>query len=185
METRRNSENNEDAHMKLVLEEFISEQKYQSKSIADLANAINSLSDRFINIEEELKGSKPICVSTNMQPVQEMIKKSISEMKMVIAAQEQKPIVKKYQLLLFPEQDAKLFYKIVFGRWFLWLFIVLFLTDLYKFGVHWNDNQKELKFQLLKSNRKTLAWDYLYFQGSKGFKRKMDSAYAINSEKEY
>ena len=26
-----------------------------------------------------------------------------------------KPVIKKFQILLFPERDAKLFYKIVFG----------------------------------------------------------------------
>jgi hypothetical protein len=48
------------------------------------------------------------------------------------------PVVKKFQILLFPEQDAKLFYKIVFGRWFLFLVLMLLIINLYKFSVHWS-----------------------------------------------
>jgi hypothetical protein len=182
METKRNSENNEDAHLKLALEEFISEQKTQTKSISDLTGAINSLSDRFINVEEELRKSKPISVSTNMQPIQEIIKKSISDIKVVIATEEQKPIVKKYQLLLFPEQDARLFYKIVFGRWFLWLVVMLFLTNLYKFAVHLADKQSEVKMKTLGNDRINKSWNYLYLKSDKGIKKIMENAYSHSDE---
>jgi len=178
METKKNLENNEDAHLKLVLEEFISEQKSQTKSINDLAGAINSLSDRFIIVEEELKKSKPTSVSTNMQAIQKMLKKSISDIKLVLSTKEQKPIIKKYQLLLFPEQDARLFYKIVFGRWFLWLVVMLFITNLYKVAVHLSDNQSKVKLQLLENDRINKSWNYLYLNGDKGIKRVMENAYS-------
>ena len=182
METKRNSENNADAHLKLVLEQFISEQKSHSKFINDLAGAINSLSDRFINVEDELRKSKQICVSTDIQPFQEMVKKSISDIKMAIATQEQKPIVKKYQLLLFPEQDAKLFYKIVFGRWFLWLVVILLLTNIYRFAVHLTDKQSEVKLQLLENDRINKSWNYLYLEGDQKIKKIMENAYSHAGE---
>jgi hypothetical protein len=177
METKKNSDNNENAHLELVLEEFISEQKSQAKSINDLAGAINSLSDRFVNVEVELSKSKPISVSTNMQPIQEMIKKSLTDIKCIVATESQKSVVKKIQLLLFPEQDARLFYKIVFGRWFMWLVIMLFLTNLYNFGIHWNDNQKEIKLQVLEHDHLKKSWNNLYLKGGKVLRKVMDSVY--------
>jgi hypothetical protein len=89
-----------------------------------------------------------------------------------------KAVTRKFQILLFPEQDAKLFYKIVFGRWFLWLTVMLFITNLYKWSVHYSDTQKEVKLQQLETDGIKKAWNYLYFTGGKSIKRLMDSAYS-------
>jgi hypothetical protein len=86
-------------------------------------------------------------------------------------------IVRKFQILLFPEQDAKLFYKIVFGRWFLFLVLMLLVTDLYNFSIHWSDNQKEIQREQIENDRIKKAWYHLYDQPSKAQKRLMDSAY--------
>lgn len=182
METKKNLENSESINLELVVEEFLSEQKSQTKSINDLACAINSISDRLINIEEEFKKAKPISVATNTQPIEEMIKKSIYDIKMIILANEQKPNVKKFQLLLFPEQDARLFYKIVFGRWLLWLTVILLLTNLYKVTVHWIDRQKELQLQITENDRINRSWNYLYLKSDKGIKKLMDNAYNHSTE---
>ena len=91
-------------------------------------------------------------------------------------------MTRKFQILLFPEQDAKLFYKIVFGRWLLWLTIMLFITNLYKFSINWSDNQKEIKLQNSETDRIKKAWNYLYFQEGKNIKRLMDSAYSKRSK---
>jgi hypothetical protein len=47
-----------------------------------------------------------------------MVKRSIVDIKIIVSTQQQKPIVKKFQLLLFPEQDTKLFYKVAFANGF-------------------------------------------------------------------
>jgi len=88
-----------------------------------------------------------------------------------------KNIVRKFQILLFPEQDAKLFYKVVFGRWFLWLTIMLLFVNVYKFSIHWSDNQKEIQLQQEENNRITKAWQFLYDQQGKRIRQIMDSAY--------
>jgi hypothetical protein len=54
---------------------------------------------------------------------------------------------------------------------------MLFITNLYKWSVHYNDNQKEIKLQQLETDRIKKAWDYLYLNEGKGIKRLMDSAY--------
>jgi hypothetical protein len=88
------------------------------------------------------------------------------------------PVVKKFQILLFPEQDAKLFYKIVFGRWFLFLVLLLLITNVYKFSVHWSDNQKEIRAKELEKDRANKAWSYLYEHEDRVSKKVMDSAFA-------
>jgi hypothetical protein len=57
------------------------------------------------------------------------------------------------------------------------LVVMLFITNLYKWSVHYNDNQKEIKLQQLETDRIKKAWNYLYFQEGKTIRRIMDSAY--------
>jgi|SRR5450432_1837751 hypothetical protein len=180
MESKRVSESNEITNLELALEEFTKEQKSQTKTIQDLVISVETLSGRYTDFEKELL--KPIAVSnsTNTQPIQEIVKKGISDIKMIVSNQP-KSVVKKFQILMFPEQDAKLFYKIVFGRWFLWLIIMLVLTDFYKVIIHWSDNQKEIKLHLLQNDRIKKSWNFLYFHHSKGFKKLMDSTYNANT----
>ncbi len=54
---------------------------------------------------------------------------------------------------------------------------MLLITNLYKFGVHWNDNQKEIRLRNMENDRIKKAWNYMYLQESKTVKRLMDSAY--------
>lgn len=186
MDAKKNGETSEKESLILVLEEFTQEQENHSKSIDDLVTAINSLTDKVKNFEEKLDKPPTITVSTDTKPIQDIVKKGIIDMKLAAAAQP-KNVIRKFQLLLFPERDAKLFYKVVFSRWFLWLLVMLFLTNLYKFSIQWSNNQKEVKLQQLENDRIKKSWNYLYYQQGKRVKRLMDSAYVKvaneNSEK--
>lgn len=144
-----------------MLEEFTEEQKLHTKTVDDLVKAVNGLSGKLIEFEEKLDQPKGIDIIINTKPMQEIVRKGIIDMRLTVAAQP-KNVTRKFQLLLFPEQDAKLFYRVVFGRWFLWLVVMLFLTNLYKFSIHWSDNQKEIKQQRLENDRIKRAWNYLY-----------------------
>ena len=104
------------------------------------------------------------------------MRKVIIDISLTVAAQP-KSIVKKFQILLFPEQDRKLFYKVVFGRWLVLLTVMFFITNVYKWGVHWSDNQKEIQREQLQNDRILKAWGYLYDMEGKAGKRLMDSAY--------
>lgn len=176
MDTTKKIDNVEKDSLELVLEEFTEEQKLHTKSIGDLVTAINGLTDKLDSFEEKLNKPRDISVPADTKPLQDIVKKGIIDMKLTLAGQP-KNVIRKFQLLLFPEQDSKLFYKVVFGRWLLWLVIMLFLTNLYKFGIHWSDNQKEVKLQQLENDRIKKAWNYLYFQQGNGVKRLMDSAF--------
>lgn len=149
MDTVEKNENVEKESFKLVLEEFTQEQGKHAKSIEDLITAVNGLTGKFRSFGEKLEKPSQITVSTDTKPIQEIVKKGIIDMKLTVAGQP-KNIVRKFQLLLFPEQDAKLFYKVVFSRWLLWLVAMLFITNLYKWGIHWNDSKNAIKFSSRK-----------------------------------
>lgn len=162
--------------LELVLEEFTEEQKLHTKTVDDLVKAVNVLSGKLTEFEGKLDRPKEVTISTDTGAMQEIVKKGIIDMKLMVAGQP-KNVIRKFQLLLFPEQDAKLFYRVVFGRWFLWLAAMLLLTNLYKFSIHWSENQKEIQQQQLENNRIKKAWNLMYSQQGKGVKRIMDSAY--------
>ena len=163
--------------LQLVLEEYTQEQAGNTKAVIDLITVVNGLSGKFKEFEEKIEKPKAVNVSTDTRPIQDIVNKGILDINLTVAGQP-KAIVKKFQILLFPEQDAKLFYKVVFGRWLLLLTIMLFITNLYKWGVHWSDNQKEVQQIQLQNDRIKKAWYYLYEQEGKAGKRLMDSAYS-------
>jgi hypothetical protein len=176
MATTEKLNNTEKDTLQLVLEEYTQEQAGNTKAINDLITVVNGLTGKFKEFEEKIEKPKTVKVSTDIVPIMEIVSKGITDIKLTVAAQP-KPIVKKFQILLFPQQDAKLFYKVVFGRWLLLLTIMLFITNLYKWGVHWSDNQKEVQQIQLENDRILKAWGYLYDMEGKAGKRLMDSAY--------
>lgn len=160
----------------IVLKEILEEQQKANKINLDQAVAIGELMIKVDSFNEKLENFKIIAPPVGVKPYEEIVKKVILDMQLTPNTVP-KVMTRKFQILLFPEQDAKLFYKIVFGRWLLWLTIMLFVTNLYKFSINWSDNQKEIELQSLENNRIKKAWNYLYFQEGKNIKRLMDSAY--------
>lgn len=180
MDTTGKNEQIEKETLGLVLEEFTQEQKNTNQTINNLVAAVNSIGSKVDNFKQELDNPKSVSVTTDTKPIQQIMQKGFSDVKLMIGTQP-KSIVRKFQVLLFPEQDAKLFYKVVFSRWFLWLAIMLFLTNLYKWGIHYSDNQKEIKLEQIENDRIRKSWNYMYNNNGKEVKRLMQKAY-INSE---
>lgn len=180
MDTTGKNEQIEKETLGLVLEEFTQEQKNTNQTINNLVAAVNSISSKVDNFKQELNNPKSVSVTTDTKPIQQIVQKGFSDIKLLIGTQP-KSIIRKFQVLLFPEQDAKLFYKVVFSRWFLCLVIMLFLTNLYKWGIHYSDNQKEIKLEQIENDRIRKSWNYMYNNNGKEVKRLMEKAY-INSE---
>jgi hypothetical protein len=176
MDTTRKVESIQKDTLELVLEEFAEEQKSNTKSLNDLVTAVNGLSGKLSSFEEKLNNPKSVSVSVDAKPIQDIVRKGIADI-VLAAASQPKSLVRKFQILLFPEQDAKLFYKVVFGRWFLMLLLMLFVSCLYKFSIHWSDNQKEVKLQKQENDLIKKAWHHLYTHQGKEIKKLMDSAY--------
>jgi len=181
MDTTKKTDTPDEKTLQLVLEEISQEQANNTKATSDLVSAVNILTGKFKGLEEKLDKPKPVHVTADTRPIQEIVTKGVADVK-IITGTKPVPVVKKFQLLLFPEKDAKLFYKIVFGRWFLFLVLMLLITDGYKLAVHWSDNQKEIQREQLENDRIKKAWHYLYNGVNKAGKRLMDSTYSRISE---
>ncbi|MWB96112.1 hypothetical protein GON26_17250 [Flavobacterium sp. GA093] len=181
METDANKEHIERETLQLVLEEFAQEQKTNNQHIEALIIAINNIGNKIDVSIKEQKAEKNVLESLDIKPIEAILQKSFLDIKFMIGRQP-KSIVRKFQILLFPEQDAKLFYKIVFGRWFLWLAIMIALNNLYSWGIHYSDNSKEIEIRQIQNDRIRKAWEYLYVNNDKETKKLMKKAYANSVE---
>jgi hypothetical protein len=177
MEPKEKLNDPEKAMVLTVLEELAQEQANNTKAIIDLTTTVNTQAGTIRELKEKIDNPKPVLVTADTRSMREVVNKGITDIKLIVGSKPQ-PIIRKIQLLLFPEQDAKLFYKIVFGRWFLYLVLMLSITCLYKFSVHWSDNQQQIQQKELETDRIKKAWFYLYEREDKAEKRVMDSAYS-------
>ncbi len=125
----------------------------------DLVTAANAISGQVEDFKSELNKPKEATIIADTRPVQQIEQKGLTDIKIMMGGQP-KSIVRKFQILLFPEKDARLFYKVVFSRWFLWLAVMLFLINPYKWGIHYSDTQKEIKLVQVENDRIRKAWDY-------------------------
>lgn len=198
--SERNPDSGFNGNFEIAINELSEEVKKQQKTTNDLVSAVNSstkkadtlkneveqlVNEKFKELEKQMEHKldnlKNINQQANTDSLQDILKKGFIDLKLMLTAYP-KGITKKFQILLFPEQDAKLFYKIVFGRWFMWLVIIVFLNFLYNWAVHWSDNNKQLRIEQLQNDRFTNAWNYLYKQSNKGTRKLMDSAWMKSAD---
>lgn len=113
--------------LEIVLNEILEEQKQARKLNTDQVTAINQLAVQFSNFNERLRNMTVTSPPIATQPIEDILKRRVSEMEMIVSNQP-KNVVKKTQILLYPEQHADLFYKIIFRSW-VPLFAVMLLID--------------------------------------------------------
>ncbi|TRW25971.1 hypothetical protein FMM05_07045 [Flavobacterium zepuense] len=182
METNGKNSQIEKEALQLVLEEFTQEQKISNQNIGELIIAVTNVGNKIDEFRKEQEMHKAVPAVTDTKPVEAILQKGFLDIKYMIGTQP-KNILRKFQILLFPEQNHKLFYKIVFGRWFLMLVIMFVIARVYEWGIHYSDNQKEIEIQQIENDRIKKAWVYMYYNNGKDIKKVMDKAY-INSEKD-
>src|SRR6202012_5843873 len=127
METKEKQNDPEKPVVLLVLEELAQEQANTSKVLRDLITRVNIQNGTLQELKEKIEKPKPVIAVPDTGPIREITTKAVTDIKLIVGSKPQ-PIIKKFQILLFPEQDAKLFYKIVFGWWFLYLVLMLLIT---------------------------------------------------------
>ncbi len=181
METNSNADKGdiERETLQLVLEEFTLEQKTNNQHIEALITTVNIVGNKIDALKKDDNTAKSVSETLDIRPIEDILQKGFLDIKYMIGRQP-KSIVRKFQILLFPEQDAKLFYKIVFGRWFLWFAIMAAISNLYNFGIHYSDNSKEIELKEIQNDRIRKAWDYMYANNGEETKKLMKRAY-LNS----
>lgn len=151
----------------LTMETFSEELSANTRTIDGLARAVKELTERTDQMIEQM--AMP-------ESLGDEIRDDIAAIKKAVIGRPQS-ITRKFQLLLFPEQDRKLFYRIVFGRWLVWLTVMLLLNNLYHFAIIWNNKRAEVELIQLKNDRTRKAWEILYRDGDEKLKASMEKAY--------
>lgn len=134
------------------------------------------MKEKLKEFENQISKPQPVIANSDTRPFLLLLQKGLTDIKTIVGNQP-KSVVKKFQLLLFPEKDAKLFYKIVFGRWIIWLTAMLVINKIYKWGVNYSKTQKDIEIQQLDNNRIKKSWRYLYKNSSNNVKKEMEKAY--------
>ena len=132
--------------IEIVLRELLTEQQKANDLAVDQAAILSQITAKLKVLEENTV--KPIVPPSpiNTMAIEKIIQKGMLDIRLIVDNQP-KNVVRKIQVLLFPENDTALYCRIVFGRWVFWLVVMLCITDLYKWAIHWSDNQKELQYQ--------------------------------------
>jgi len=177
MEHNKKVENSEREKLELVLLEVLEEQKETNKTNVNVVNTVNHLSGKMSKFEEKLQNFQIASPTVNTKEIQDIVSKGMLSTSMLVERQ-MKNSSRKFQILLFPPQDAKLFYRVVFGRWFLYTVIALAILKVYDWAIHQSDNNARVQMETERAmNDKFIkAWNYLYDQGNKGLRRQMDTA---------
>ncbi|GAA4930293.1 hypothetical protein [Mucilaginibacter defluvii] len=174
--------------LEIVLEDFTREQQQHNQVISDLVTVINGLTTKLEKSENSAGVQQPTTDNAAIiKSVQSAITQAVAGLQKP-EQEERKQESKKIQILLFPEQDAKLFYKIVFSRWLVWLTVMLCINNLYKWAIHSTERQQAVRIELLRQERLRNAWGYLYDSSNKAVKKSMEKAYqksVLQEQKEY
>src|SRR3989442_14020174 len=96
----------------------------------------------------------------------------IAQVQATIMAQP-KNIVRQLRILLFPEQNATEYYRLVFGRLLFWMMIFLTATYLFALSKQFIDNWAVIKEKQLEKTQYENAWNYLYERETKQGKKTM------------
>lgn len=174
MQTVNKTEDQQVNTLELVLKEILEEQQKANQLGADQVSAINQLANRVDSFNEKLENQPIISPPVATKPIEDVLQIWISKMEMIVGNQP-KNVVKKTQILLYPEQHADLFYKVIFWGWVPIFAVMLLINKVHNFAIHQSDNNKEIKLEELKNDDFQKAWNYRYSHESNVGKRSMDS----------
>lgn len=177
METNKTKGGADTDNATLAVYQLADEVKDLSKSIVDIINTVNHLSGRISKFDESLSKINTDPPPFDMKKVEAVMSKGMADMSIKVES-EIKKSGRTYQLLLFPPQDAKLFYKIVFGRWFLYFVIGYGILKISEWAVNESNNRTKVKMEDARFRNETInkAWYYMYSLKNKSLHRQMDSA---------
>ena len=177
METNKTKGSEDTDKATLAVYQLADEVKDLNKSFVDVVNTVNHLSGRMSKFDERLSKINTDPPPFDMKKVEAVISKEMTDAYVQITG-EIKKTRRTYQILLFPPQDAKLFYKIVFGRWFLYFTICYGILKISEWAVLESNNRAKVDMEIVRfrSDQINKAWYYMYSLKNKNLHRQMDSA---------
>ncbi len=171
----KNKDTADTAVLQVMMEEISANQEAAGQQLSQLLKDVlvinNQLSQLNQRPVQQVSPAPDQTISIHAT-IERSIKNTLSDLQLT-----SHKTVKEFRILLFPEQDRTLFYKIVFGRWLLYLVIMLALNNIYKWSVNYSNNSKQLKIMEINTDKLNSSWQYVYSHSNKATKRLMESAY--------
>jgi len=162
-------------NLTVLLEEFTRDQQVNNQILRDLKRSIDEVALNMAATPQRLSEDSPCNPTIDSKKILNTIRST-----MIYCYQsfgKDRPVMKQVRFQFFPEKDTKLFYKMVFGRWFLMLIIIFTLSSLYRFCLYQSDNSFKIELKKAENDRLEKAWDSLYrIQNVRG-KKKMDNIF--------
>lgn len=169
-------------NLTILLEEFSKEQQIHNQVLRDLKKAVESMPQSLTAFFQQQRPNEIQSTSVGHLKLQKTIRDTM--LHCYQATKSSQKVVRQLQIQLFPEKDAKLFYRIVFGRWFLMLIVLFTLSYLYKYCIHQSDNNLRIELKKEVNARYKKAWDVFYEEQNTKDRRKMDRTWESVSQSE-
>ena len=127
-----------------VLKEILEEMKVIQQQTILTAKEAGEIKNKLQKLEEKLLTLNNKVSAINLQSLEKQLTDQFNCLSSKMESQP-KNVIHKKQVLLFPEYDAREYYRLVFGRLLFWLIIILIASYLFALGKQFIDNWKEIK----------------------------------------
>lgn len=127
-----------------VLKEILDEIKLIHYENLSNQKCAKELKNKIQNLEEKLLLIKIQSPEESLIPFEMKLDFTAKKIERIINEQP-KNVVRKIQILLFPETGAREYYRLVFGRLFFWLMMFLLTTYLFSLGRQFVDSWKDIE----------------------------------------
>ena len=135
--------------LEIVLEEVLEELRTVKDTVLEQKQQTWQLQEKINDFEKKLNESKPVVPLVNTRSIQSGIETGISKIRQIVA-QQPKSVIYERRFLLFPEHNAREYYRIIF-RLIMWLTVVCIGVYLFSLGKIALENYKEIRLRQFES----------------------------------
>ena len=159
-----------------VLREVLEELKEVKQKQEEASKSILRLREKLEKIEQRLPVPGPVSRATDSVTTTSRITKELAHIKALVEAKP-KSVTREFRVLLFPEDNASEYYRIVFGRLIFWMMILVIATYLFALGKEYVVENARAKQLQVEAYHYRNAWNHLYKNSRKSTRQKMDTAW--------
>jgi hypothetical protein len=162
--------------LELVLEDVLDELKTINIAVQEHKQQTVQLQEKFYAYEEKANEFKQVSsVVVDIKSIEATINEALIKIQQGLNHQS-RPIIRQWRVLLFPEQYAKEYYKVIF-RLIMWMTLVCMGCFLFSLGKQALDNAREIKIRQMEYDQYKNAWQYMYEHENNQGKKRMEDAW--------
>ena len=158
--------------IEMALASALEELETFKKTEEEQKHLLQNLMEKINEMEKRVKDTRPLPPQPiNTAPLEAAFTKAVTRLQQMVEAQP-KNVVHERRILLFPEYNAREYYRLVLRRLFFWIIIVLLSTYLYVLGKQAIQTWYVIHSQQKEMDEYKRAWQQLYLKEEKKEKRK-------------